>query len=872
MQILKKLLLAAAVPLVFVMALEGLLRLFGSGYNPRFVIPYELADGSYGYRDNPAFAYTFFPQIVARHPAQLRIPAAKKTGELRVLVLGGSAAFGDPQPEFGFPVLLEARLRRMVPDRTFRVINGAMTSINSHVLPWIYRDCRVLKPDAVIVLAGNNEVVGPFGPTAVLTPSMSSPAFVRTAVRFRRTRLGQWMSRQGGASELREWRGMEMFLGSSFGFEDPAVRAVRAAFEKNLQHLAEACRDDSVPMILMTVPVNLADCPPLEIPDRVEPVTQSIPDSIPDSVDWYAGDVSEAVRLFREGETALAAGDPDRAAASFSASRDADRQRFRADSGMQEVIRRVGSTMEGGRWIDAEQAFHDRSGGLPGRDLFVDHVHYTAKGNLLLSELASIELVRALKLSPSGPPPGDAADLEDTGYGLLAEQTLHTLMIDRFKQLPFSTQYRQHDRMLAWWKSRLELEQRLDRSAIEAEAEVYRKAWEADPADTYAATWYAGVLRYIGRPGQAADVLGHTAQLNLYMPDVFYRWMAASGEAGQLDHALQELKRRGDWRDAEKARACREAARILLHYEKTEPAGIFLEEALTYEPTSADALHMMADIALRNNDPARALHAAGQAMEQDPHDGMLQAIAGAAASATGDPEAAGRYYREAVGMLPLNHRVLYLYGTYLKEQGQYSDAARVFGLERRLNPADPALLYHGIASLVRAGRAGEIGGWMNDAAQVAPNDHRFAMLACLLADDEERSALLEDLMDRQGRRLPDALRVFAAWMMASDPAAETYDPELAASMCEPLVFRGSSGHPFTRLVLASSYANAGRRSEAAQVLGPLERRDIDPLVSRMAAAVEASLSSGEPFRMPVSTDEDARRFALLLAGWPELAE
>jgi hypothetical protein len=89
---------------------------------------------------------------------------ARSDERLRVFVLGGSAAMGFPHKNHGVDRLLAAQLRALFPHKDVEVVNTAMTSVNSHV---VYQVAQTLPPgsaDVAVVLMGNNEVVGPYGP------------------------------------------------------------------------------------------------------------------------------------------------------------------------------------------------------------------------------------------------------------------------------------------------------------------------------------------------------------------------------------------------------------------------------------------------------------------------------------------------------------------------------------------------------------------------------------------------------------------------------------------------------------------------------------------------------------------------------------
>lgn len=118
-------------------------------------------------------------------PRPLKIREKKETGTLRVLVLGESAALGDPEPGFGMPRFLQAQLESRFPGRKVEVLNAAITALNSHALRRIAADSARLGADVWVVYPGNNEVHGPFGPASNPLGKAPSLAVVRAGLLLR---------------------------------------------------------------------------------------------------------------------------------------------------------------------------------------------------------------------------------------------------------------------------------------------------------------------------------------------------------------------------------------------------------------------------------------------------------------------------------------------------------------------------------------------------------------------------------------------------------------------------------------------------------------------------------------------------------------
>jgi hypothetical protein len=145
-----RLIAVVGLPLVLFLALELLLRLAGFGYPTSFLLRDKIGDQDV-LVSNRQFGWRFFGPQQARAPQTIAIPRSKPPGTIRIFVFGESAAFGDPQPDFGLPRMLHALLSGRYPQTQFEVINAAMTAINSHVVLPIARDCARADGDVWVV-------------------------------------------------------------------------------------------------------------------------------------------------------------------------------------------------------------------------------------------------------------------------------------------------------------------------------------------------------------------------------------------------------------------------------------------------------------------------------------------------------------------------------------------------------------------------------------------------------------------------------------------------------------------------------------------------------------------------------------------------
>lgn len=359
----KAVVFSLAVAAVLVLALEGALRLAGTGFTPRFFVRGE----DRFLHANRDFGRLFFPERLVREGVAVRLADPKPDNTYRIFVLGESAAMGFPLPRFGFVRVLERMLREAFPGKKIEVVNVAMAGINSHAVRLIARECAALEPDAFVIYMGNNEVVGSFGPGTVFGGATTSLWQARAAMALRSTKTGQlidgWMDRWAGRDRKR-WGGMEMFASQRVQADHPAMPDVYANFRRNLGEILDLTAGK--PTVLCTVAVNLTDFPPL------------------------AGDKARAV--YEAAQAAAASSDRETARRLFGQARDLDELRFRADSEINRIIRERAN----GRnvtLIDADEIFATNPSGLTDSALFWEHVHLDFAGNFLLAKNVAETLV-----------------------------------------------------------------------------------------------------------------------------------------------------------------------------------------------------------------------------------------------------------------------------------------------------------------------------------------------------------------------------------------------------------------------------------------------------------------------------------------------
>ena len=364
------------------------------------------------YVPNEKFGSRFFPPAIARTTTPFRFPAEKATNSYRIFLLGESAAMGDPDPSYGVGRYLQVLLRERYPGIHFEVICVAVTAIDSNVILPIARDCARHQGDLWVIYMGNNEMVGPFGAETAYGEHAPPLGIIRTILAIKTTRIGQLLDSviqrlRSASSTPKTWGGMQMFMNSRVGYDDPARLRAYANFRANLEDILRTAHRAGVPVVLSTVAVNLEDCAPfasvhaaglstnqLSAWNEVfaEGVTNETAGAYSNALALYRQaaeiDPQFAELQFRMGDCDLALTNPAQALQDFKLARDYDALDFRADTQINSAIRDAAArhSNDGVHLVDAAQVLAQNSpDGIPGLNFFYEHVHLNFAGNYLLA-------------------------------------------------------------------------------------------------------------------------------------------------------------------------------------------------------------------------------------------------------------------------------------------------------------------------------------------------------------------------------------------------------------------------------------------------------------------------------------------------------
>ena len=587
-------------PLVFFAVLEGCLWLTGL-FRPPSLLQKVHHEGQTYYTANPAFARLFLQRSDVPSPPPLWVAARKPEGVRRVILLGESAAAGFPMTDHHLGRLIQARWNARFPGEPVEVINLSMVAVNSHALREFAREAMVLDPDMIVLYAGHNEVIGPFGPAAKFGPPAGSPALTRLSLAVRRTHTGRavesFLGLFAGKQTTQPWRGLDEFRGVQVAHDDPALDTMLANTEANFRDIVRRAQKHDAKVLFVIPAINLADWPPV----GSEPPDDGGVDAVLAAQD--SGDFSgfrSATLVYEAAQKRQAEGDLVRAWPLYRRAADLDTQRFRTDTRLRELQQLIAADSDPAvAAIDADRWLHEMNPSFTtDREFFLEHVHLTFAGRAAVAELTVDGMAALWGLAPRAESAEAAVAWWQAFPG--AEKEL--------RRDVFFTGYDEHDMWsLAWKLLRLGvfadapgLAQRREELA-EQTRQLQRNAvlgWDTtdlivayeraqlqnpdDPVTHFTAGRLLG-LRGEGERAEAAFQRGFVLQPN--SPDA------------RLNHAAMQTARG----DLEAARASLNALR-------------------GYDPQAAGLLKMEAALALREADLPSAAKLLQQHLARSPND------------------------------------------------------------------------------------------------------------------------------------------------------------------------------------------------------------------------------------------------------------
>ncbi len=714
----RRLFVAAAILLALFLLLELLAFLLLPRRSTRFLIEGRSNDQP-AWIDNQFFSYRFFSDRMALPPLPVVALQTPSPEAIRVCLLGGSSAMGAPDPAFGIGRQLQHMLQSRYPGHPVEIIQMTLEGGNSHVLREAVRDLDRLRPDAVVVLTGNEEIAGPYGPASGLGRWYYHPLLNAALRLFSRSRQSQLfiagINRLFPARvDLDVWQSQEpMTLRGRMAPDDPRLSPALRTFRRNLKAILHTAARASPVVVVCTVPVNLRDCAPfatsfLEDESTGQQVRETLraaiaAESATNRIE-AARLYSEAIRLhpthaealFRAARMALRENRTAEAAALFSRARDADALRLRADSRINAIIRQCAAETSASLF-DAEALMAIRSPqGIPGREWFLDHVHFTFEANHLLASslLDRLEFLQAFRPRPEGSVPGPdvlAGELLFHPWGRAAQVNA---LIARQIRAPFRRQINHAEILDALNQDKREWDSRVAAISPENTRRIIARRRALFPDDPWLAAGAVPGLVEAGDFSQASTA-AHAAHRHWPHRFEIRGLLALVGSCQGQDVPSGVALIRGPdgsdfgYFDVEQAIAIGRSP-----LKNQGPAAIrpWFEYALERDPMNSEAAIELANTLYHLDEGAQALELLQNAIERNPRNPLLWEEVAKLYCLAGKWELATRCFQQSEEIAPYRYERLLKWADALARLHQYSRARKPIDRYLAAIPDDPEAL------------------------------------------------------------------------------------------------------------------------------------------------------------------------------------
>jgi tetratricopeptide (TPR) repeat protein len=703
------------IPLLVLGSLELGLRLAGYGYDTHFFRQIQI-NGHDFYVPNEKFSYRFFPPALARTADAIRFSAEKGTNSYRIFLLGESAANGDPDPTYGMGRYLQVLLRERYPGTEFEVIPVALTAIDSSTILPIARECTEHQGDLWLIYMGNNEMVGPFGAETSYGLHAPGLGLIRTILAIKTTRIGQLLDALGrrlrsNASTLKQWGGMEMFSNNRLGYDDPARLRAYANFEGNLEDILGAAHKAGVPVVLSTMAVNLKDCAPFASMHAVRLDTNQESawnQFYAHGVDQEAaGSNREALALyqqaakidpwfadlqFRMGRGDLALTNYEQAQRDFELARDYDALDFRSDTRINSAIQAAANRHagQGVYLLDAARILAQNSPtGIPGLELFYEHVHFNFTGNYLLALHFAEQVKKILPASITAKDAGNWASPAFCDRRLAVtvwdRQRVWQPIMSRIMAPPFTGQFN-HDAMLKIYEAKwTESKSLMNTQTPEQARQMYEQALMLSPDDYFLHGNFERFLEAGGFLPQAIGEAKRCCELMPQLPGGYYYVGILQVRAGQIAEATgyfsRALAMRSDYAEAQNA-----MGEILANQQKPAGAVVWFKRAIRSNPGYVEAYINLGFLQQNQGENDAALASYQQAASLEPEGPVDYFNRANIAASRYQWDEAIACLRAVIKATPDFWQARYQLGVQLAAKGQMEEAEQQFSEVIRYRP------------------------------------------------------------------------------------------------------------------------------------------------------------------------------------------
>ena len=610
-----------------------------------------------------------------------RFPKNKPAGTTRVFCLGGSTTFGRPYDDrTSFCGWLRSFLREADRDGRWELINAGGISYAGYRVAVLLEELLRYDPDVIILYTGHNE----FLEARTYGSTLSSPSLLqRLRALAGHSRLYTVMFRllapvgpDGGSKPAadsnpappRDGRDLlpaevQERLNRSVGPEDyyrddRFAARVLAHYRHNIERMTRMARAAGVRILLVAPASNLRDCAPFKSEHRDGITPEALRRWHADLATGKAALAAERHANALAGFDRAAAIDdryaelhylrgraldglerPEQARQAYVRARDEDICPLRALTPMREIVTDVARECDVPLVDFAALAARESADGIPGANLFLDHVHPTIEGNRLLA-LAILAAMRdRCWLNPAATwdeaavtrvTQAKTAALDKRAHGLALRNLARVLgwagkleeaarLAERALALapnePLVTYQAGHVRMLrSEWDAALPLlrhaalrspeypEPHLDLGRVLSElgrleeaVQSFRTAARLKPDSADAHERLGLTLHRLGRVNPAATAYRRALALDDGLPEAHGNLGLIAFQQGDLDSASRHLQRALELRP-DYPEACYNTGLLLAARQDNTGASAQYERAIRLRPHYAEAHNNLAVI------------------------------------------------------------------------------------------------------------------------------------------------------------------------------------------------------------------------------------------------------------------------------------
>lgn len=212
---------------------------------------------------------------------EVTFAARKPSTEFRIFVFGGSTVQGNPfSIETSFPTYLQIGLGQADPSKQWKVVNCGGVSYASYRLLPIMQECLGYEPDLYIFCGGHNQFLEHISFQDVRRSAAITGPVVSVASRLRTYRILQRAIKgdsNGGTNDAVPPLSNRAILPGEvdamldhdgglarYHRNDEQAESIAQIFGDDLRAMCTISYQGSIPLLLVTPPSNLSDCPPFK--------------------------------------------------------------------------------------------------------------------------------------------------------------------------------------------------------------------------------------------------------------------------------------------------------------------------------------------------------------------------------------------------------------------------------------------------------------------------------------------------------------------------------------------------------------------------------------------------------------------------------